>query len=74
MIAASATGRLGNPGDIAAAAAFLLGPGASFITGTDLLVDGGGDRGVRGKQLRGLTGAVRRGNRAPGAAPVPARP
>ncbi|BBX64404.1 short-chain dehydrogenase/reductas [Mycobacterium saskatchewanense] len=41
MIAASATGRLGTPGDIAAATAFLLGPEASFITGTDLLVDGG---------------------------------
>jgi len=41
MIAASATGRLGTPDDIAGAAAFLLGPDASFITGTDLLVDGG---------------------------------
>jgi len=41
MIAASATRRLGTPHDIAAAAAFLLGPEASFITGTDLLVDGG---------------------------------
>ena len=41
MIAASATGRLGTPDDTAAATAFLLGPDASFITGTDLLVDGG---------------------------------
>ena len=41
MIAASATRRLGTPDDIAAATAFLLGPDASFITGTDLLVDGG---------------------------------
>lgn len=41
MIAGSATGRLGTPHDITAAAAFLLGPEASFITGTDLLVDGG---------------------------------
>ena len=41
MVAASATGRLGTPEDIAAATAFLLGPEASFITGTDLLVDGG---------------------------------
>jgi len=41
MIAMSAAGRLGTPDDIAAAAAFLLGPDASFITGTDLLVDGG---------------------------------
>jgi NAD(P)-dependent dehydrogenase (short-subunit alcohol dehydrogenase family) len=41
MIAASAAGRMGTPDDIAAATAFLLGPDASFITGTDLLVDGG---------------------------------
>jgi NAD(P)-dependent dehydrogenase (short-subunit alcohol dehydrogenase family) len=41
MVAMSATGRLGTPDDIAAAAAFLLDPGSSFITGTDLLVDGG---------------------------------
>ncbi|WP_067667137.1 SDR family oxidoreductase [Nocardia miyunensis] len=41
MVEASGTGRLGTAGDIAAAAAFLLGPDASFITGTDLLVDGG---------------------------------
>jgi NAD(P)-dependent dehydrogenase (short-subunit alcohol dehydrogenase family) len=41
MVAMSATGRLGTPDDIAAATAFLLGPDASFITGTDLLVDGG---------------------------------
>jgi NAD(P)-dependent dehydrogenase (short-subunit alcohol dehydrogenase family) len=41
MIAMSATGRIGTPEDIASATAFLLGPEASFITGTDLLVDGG---------------------------------
>jgi NAD(P)-dependent dehydrogenase (short-subunit alcohol dehydrogenase family) len=41
MIAASATGRIGTADDIASAAAFLLGPEATFITGTDLLVDGG---------------------------------
>jgi NAD(P)-dependent dehydrogenase (short-subunit alcohol dehydrogenase family) len=41
MIAMSGTGRIGTPDDIAAATAFLLGPNASFITGTDLLVDGG---------------------------------
>ena len=41
MIAASGTGRVGTPTDIASAAAFLLGPDSSFITGTDLLVDGG---------------------------------
>jgi NAD(P)-dependent dehydrogenase (short-subunit alcohol dehydrogenase family) len=41
MIAASGTGRVGTADDIACAVAFLLGPDATFITGTDLLVDGG---------------------------------
>ncbi|WDG18828.1 SDR family oxidoreductase [Microbacterium sp. Clip185] len=41
MIEGSGTGRIGTPDDIAAAVAFLLGPDATFITGTDLLVDGG---------------------------------
>jgi NAD(P)-dependent dehydrogenase (short-subunit alcohol dehydrogenase family) len=34
-------GRIAQPNEIAAAAAFLLSPDASFVTGTDLLVDGG---------------------------------
>lgn len=37
----SATGRIGTPEDIAATAEFLLSPAASFITGTNVLVDGG---------------------------------
>ncbi|WMN01753.1 SDR family oxidoreductase [Rhodococcus erythropolis] len=41
MTDASAAKRLGTSGDIANAVAFLLGPDSSFITGTDLLVDGG---------------------------------
>ena len=40
-IDASGTHRVGTPSDIAHAVAFLLGPESSFITGTDLLVDGG---------------------------------
>ncbi|MBG0855750.1 SDR family oxidoreductase [Streptomyces spinoverrucosus] len=41
MVDASGTRRLGSPDDIAAVTAYLLGPDASFITGADLLVDGG---------------------------------
>jgi NAD(P)-dependent dehydrogenase (short-subunit alcohol dehydrogenase family) len=41
MVEASPTGRLGTPHDIASAVEFLVGPSSSFITGIDLLVDGG---------------------------------
>jgi NAD(P)-dependent dehydrogenase (short-subunit alcohol dehydrogenase family) len=41
MIAASAAGRIGTVDEIAGAAAFLLDPDAGFITGADLLIDGG---------------------------------
>jgi NAD(P)-dependent dehydrogenase (short-subunit alcohol dehydrogenase family) len=41
MIDGSGVRRVGTPDDIAAAAEFLLSPAASFITGADLLVDGG---------------------------------
>lgn len=41
LINASAAGRDGTAADIANVAAFLLGPDAAFITGTDVLVDGG---------------------------------
>jgi len=34
-------GRIGQPDEIAAAAAFLVSDDSSFVTGTDLLVDGG---------------------------------
>lgn len=41
MIHASPAQRVGTPEEIASAAAFLLSEQASFITGTDLLIDGG---------------------------------
>ena len=41
MVDASATKRMAPPDEIAGAAAFLLGPDAGFITGSDLLIDGG---------------------------------
>jgi NAD(P)-dependent dehydrogenase (short-subunit alcohol dehydrogenase family) len=47
MIDGSGTKRLGTPDDIAAAVDFLLSSAASFITGTDLLVDGGVTAAIR---------------------------
>jgi NAD(P)-dependent dehydrogenase (short-subunit alcohol dehydrogenase family) len=41
LISRSPAGRLGTAEEIAAAVEFLLSPSASFITGADLLVDGG---------------------------------
>ena len=41
MIANSGTGRVGTPEDIASVVDFLLSRDAGYITGTDLLVDGG---------------------------------
>lgn len=52
-IAASATGRVGTPSDIAAAVAFLLGPESLFVTGTDLLVDGGAVAATENRHARG---------------------
>jgi len=53
MVAMSATGRLGTPDDIASAAEFLLDRRSSFITGTDLLVDGGVVAAIRSARRAG---------------------
>ncbi|HET9893376.1 MAG TPA: SDR family oxidoreductase [Streptosporangiaceae bacterium] len=46
-MALNPTGRMAKPEEIARAAAFLVSPAASFITGTNLLVDGALTRGVQ---------------------------
>jgi NAD(P)-dependent dehydrogenase (short-subunit alcohol dehydrogenase family) len=53
MVDASGTARLGTPFDIANAVAFLLGPESTFITGTDVLVDGGVVAAIRAGALGG---------------------
>ena len=40
-VAFNMLGRPGQPEEIASVAAFLAGPGASFMTGTTVVVDGG---------------------------------
>lgn len=47
MIEVSGSKRLGTPDDVASVVAFLVSPAASFITGTDILVDGGVVSGLR---------------------------
>jgi NAD(P)-dependent dehydrogenase (short-subunit alcohol dehydrogenase family) len=51
MVESSAMARLGTPDDIAGAVAFLLGRDAAFITGADLLVDGGVIAAMRSGQV-----------------------
>ena len=46
MMTANPTHSLGDPSDFGAAAAFLASRQARFITGTNLLVDGGNYRGL----------------------------
>lgn len=41
-----------TPDEVAAAAAYLLGPDAAFVTGSDLLIDGGVIAALRGGRLQ----------------------
>lgn len=52
MIDASAARRMGTPEEVASAAAYLLGPEAGFVTGSDLLIDGGVIAAIRGGRLK----------------------
>ena len=52
MIETSAAGRVGTTDEIATAAAYLLGPDAGFVTGADLLIDGGVIAALRAGRLQ----------------------
>ncbi len=52
MIAQSAAGRVGTTDEIATAAAYLLGHDGAFITGADLLIDGGVIAAIRAGRIQ----------------------
>lgn len=51
MIETSSSGRMGTPDEVACAAAYLLGPESSFMTGSDMLIDGGVIAAIRASKL-----------------------
>ena len=52
MIEQSAAGRVGTTDEIATAAAYFLGPDGGFITGADLLIDGGVVAAIRAGRIQ----------------------
>jgi NAD(P)-dependent dehydrogenase (short-subunit alcohol dehydrogenase family) len=52
MIAQSAAGRVGTTDEIAVAAAYLLGSDGAFVTGSDLLIDGGVIAAIRAGRIQ----------------------
>ncbi|KAJ9608758.1 hypothetical protein H2200_006529 [Cladophialophora chaetospira] len=53
-VEASALRRIGTPEEVASVVAFLVGPESKYITGTDILVDGGMTSGLRWHASDGL--------------------
>lgn len=52
MIEQSAAGRVGTVDEIATVAAMLLGPDGAFITGSDILIDGGVIAGIKAGRIQ----------------------
>jgi NAD(P)-dependent dehydrogenase (short-subunit alcohol dehydrogenase family) len=52
MMAAAPVKRMGSPDEIAILAALLLGPDGSFITGSDILIDGGVIAAIRAGKIK----------------------
>lgn len=57
VAATTPLGRLGEPVDVAAAIAFLAGEAAAWITGANLVIDGGQLIGVGAPEVAGAPGA-----------------